>query len=156
MKEYLLKIINYNHWSTEALLEIIEKNKIQDEYILKMLSHYLNVFYSRFNDISPRKQTLPNLWDVHSFETLKSMNDEISELIVSYLLHIKPRETLEKIHTKSTDGEEINVSKGDMLIHIVNHAAHHRGQICKRLSELGYKSPGIGYLRYAHSLPDFW
>ena len=156
MKEYLLKIFNYNHWANEVLIENIKKYNIDDEYINKMISHLINVLFIRYENIDPKHKTPFQLWDIHPLEKLIEANNNISEDIITYLSTMKPREAVAKIHSTSTDGEEIMISKGDMFIHMVNHAAHHRGQICKRMRELGHTPPGIGYLRYAISFPDFW
>lgn len=156
MKEYLLKLFNYNHWSTEVLLDAVEKNTIKDEYVLKMLSHYLNVLLIRFDNIYPTESKKYDLWEIHSVEKLKEMNDDITEQIINYLSKVKPRDIAAKMHSTSTDGDEILISQVDMFIHMANHGGHHRGQISNRMRILGFTPPGIGYLRYCVSFPDFW
>lgn len=156
MLEYLIKLYNYNHWSTEVLIDFIEKKKINSNDVNRLLSHLLNLTFIRYQNINPAFHTSFGLWQIHSADKFRELNNTISSEIVAHLTGMKPRNAVEKMHSLSTDGEEILVSKGDMFIHIANHAAHHRGQICHILRDLGYTPPGIGYLRYTISFPEFW
>jgi uncharacterized damage-inducible protein DinB len=156
MKEYLLRIFNYSHWANETLLDLIAKNKISDEYIIKMMSHVMDVQAIRFPMVSGKKTPNITMWDIHSVEKLKDLNDETMEAAVLFLTKARPRIFLEKVAGKTIDGTDFLISKGDMLIHLANHAAHHRGQIVLRMRELGVTPPNIGYLQYNIAFPEFW
>ncbi len=156
MKDYLLKIFNYNHWSNELLLETIEKNNVKDEYIIKMMSHNLNAQRKRYNHISGDITTVFDIWEIHSLEQLKSKNNALTELYIKMISKLKLSKLNEKIETTSLEGDKFFMSVTDIMIHIANHSAHHRGQISLRLRELGIAPPDYGYLIYCKSFPDFW
>lgn len=157
MKEYLLRLFNYNHWANETLWDIINKNNITDEYIIKMMNHIVNVQVIRFPLIIDNK-SIPavTMWDIHSLEKLKDMNDETMEETICFLTEARPRVFLEKVAGKTIDGVDFLISKGDMMIHLANHASHHRGQIALKMRELGISPPNNGYLQYTIAFPDFW
>jgi uncharacterized damage-inducible protein DinB len=156
MKEYLLRLFNYNHWANETLLDLIEKNNTTDEYLIKMLNHIIDVQMIRFPMVSGKKVPTMTIWDIHPMDKLRDLNDETMELAISYLTKARPRDFLDKVGGKTMDGTDFLISKGDMLIHLANHAAHHRGQIARQLRDIGIDPPNIGYLQYTNSFPEFW
>ncbi len=156
MKEYLLRLFNYNHWANECLIETVEKNNVQNEYILNMLSHVLNAQYVWFARFYPKKSFNYKVWDVHNTTQLKEMNDEIASLFVEYITKIKPRDLADKIEYVTTNGENYFNTLFDIFIHIANHSAHHRGQISNKLSESKVVIPKIDYIHYCRTFPDYW
>ncbi len=156
MKDYLLKIFNYNHWCIDMLVETMEKNKVSDEYIIKMMSHILNTQRMRYNTITADTNSNVDLWALHSIENLKNKNAALTELYIKLITRLKLSELNEKIETKTLDGDIFFMTITDILIHIANHGSHHRGQVSLRLRELGIAPPNYGYIYYAKSFPDFW
>lgn len=156
MKEYLIRLFNYSHWANETILDIIVKNNIKDEYIIKMMSHIIDVQMIRFPLLSGKKVPAMTMWDIHTLPKLMELNDETMENVVLYLTKARPRVFIEKVAGKTLDGTDFLISKGDMLIHLANHASHHRGQIALRLRELGITPPNTGYLQYTIAFPEFW
>lgn len=156
MKDYLLKLFNYNHWSNEALLETVEKNKINDEYVLKMLSHTMYIQRKRYNQLVGANYVEIDLWDTHTVEILKTHNDALTELYIKLISKMSLSNLNEKIETKAINGEVFYMSITDILIHVANHSSHHRGQVSLRIKELGHVPPEYSYLYYCKCFPDFW
>ena len=156
MKEYLIRLFNYNHWANEILTDLLLSNSVSDEYIYKLLSHNLNAQYIWLHRLDPNKKSNVELWDIHTIEKLKEMNDEIAEFFIDYLTEIRPRDIAKKISVANLKGETFINSIGDIMIHIGNHAAHHRGQISSKLREMGVDPPNFNYITYARSFPEFW
>jgi len=138
------------------LVETMEKNKVSDEYIIKMMSHILNTQRMRYNTITADTNSNVDLWALHSIENLKNKNAALTELYIKLITRLKLSELNEKIETKTLDGDIFFMTITDILIHIANHGSHHRGQVSLRLRELGIAPPNYGYIYYAKSFPDFW
>lgn len=156
MKEYLMRLFNYNHWANEMLIEALENQKIKNEYIDTIISHVLNAQYLWFARFYPKKKFSYKFWDVHQPAKLKEMNDEVASLFIEYIANIKPKDLINKVEYTTTEGEIYFNSLFDIFVHIANHSAHHRGQITHKMSELGKLTPKIDYIIYSRTFPDFW
>jgi len=156
MKDYLLKIFNYSHWSNELLFETIEQNNVQDAYITKMMCHILNTQRMRYNKLTGDPHTAIDLWAVYNLENLKSKNSALTELYIKFVSKLRLAKLNEKVETTTLDGDTFFMTITDILIHVANHGTHHRGQVSQRLRELGIAPPNYGYIYYAKSFPDFW
>jgi uncharacterized damage-inducible protein DinB len=156
MKDYILKIVNYNHWANEALIEVISQNNINDEYILKMLSHILNAQRLWFNRINKDNNSNVEIWKIYTLENIKTKNDGIAEIFVKLVANMKLKDFNKKIEYQTQDGETYVTSIADILIHLASHDAHHRGQIAAKLRTLGINPPQNSYIQYVRSFPEFW
>lgn len=156
MKEYLMRLFNFNHWANECLIEAIEKNDIKSAYVDTTISHILNAQYVWFARFYPKKKFDYKVWDVHTTTKLKEMNDEIASLFIEYITKIKPRDLADKIEYSTTEDEKYFNTLFDIFVHIANHSAHHRGQISAKISELNILCPKIDYIHYCRTFPDYW
>ncbi|TAG57461.1 MAG: hypothetical protein EAZ27_02815 [Cytophagales bacterium] len=156
MKEYLIRLFNFNHWANESIIEAIEKNKITEASINKNISHILNAQYVWFARFYPKKKFNYQIWDIHNTSKLKEMNDEISSFYIEYISKIKPRDLTDKIEYITTNEEKYFNTLFDIFIHIANHSAHHRGQITYKISDLKLEAPKVDYIKYCRTFPEFW
>lgn len=156
MKDYLVKIFNYNHWANELILEEMAKNDVNDEYCTKLMSHMLNAQRTWYNRITKVVNENNDIWQIHPFEKLSEKNNALTELYVKMLAKTKLSELNKKLENKNMSGEVFFNSLTDILIHVANHGSHHRAQISKRLRELGVTPPKIDYITYVRTFPDFW
>lgn len=54
----------------------------------------------------------------------------------------------EELHFKRLNGDQQHMEHWKVLLHIVNHATLHRGQVMAMLRQLGHVPPGTDYLFY--------
>ncbi|MDX2189963.1 MAG: DinB family protein [Bacteroidota bacterium] len=155
MKQYIIRLFNYSHWANELILEVLEKNKLNDEYILKMLSHILNAQYIWLARINPKFVHNVQLWDVHNMDVIKEMNETISTLYIEFVAKQKLSAFNNKYDNTNLKGEKFATALADILIHVANHNAHHRGQISLKIRELGVEPPNFNYITYARSF-NIW
>lgn len=156
MKEYLLKTYNYSHWANQILIECIEKNNIQDDFVIKTISHLLNAQRIWYNRLHPENATATDLWAVHSLEKLKIKNDALAELYFKWISGLKLKDFAVKHEITNFKGETYYNSLIDILIHVANHDAHHRGQIARKIREIGVEPPNFDYAIFMRIFPDFW
>jgi len=58
----------------------------------------------------------------------------------------------EIVHFRFIGGELSAMSRGDILVHVVNHATYHRGQVTTLLRQLGREPVGTDLITYYRSL----
>lgn len=148
----------YHIWATERLSESLTHLSDEDfqkncglffQSIFGTLNHLLvaeqNIWFSRFKySISPKlnlDQTLEN--DRQSLmERLKDgcygWQDFINDLNQTILNS--------DIHYTNTRAQNMRLPFGATLLHVFNHATHHRGQITAAMTSLGYQSPELDML----------
>jgi hypothetical protein len=54
-----------------------------------------------------------------------------------------------EIDYKMLNGTPVRSRVEDMLLHVVTHGCHHRGQLASKASSLGLKYPGLSYIEYS-------
>ena len=52
------------------------------------------------------------------------------------------------------DGTPARLPRASAMLHVVNHATHHRGQVSAAMTALGLPAPELDYVMYLYTLPD--
>lgn len=146
MKEYFLKLYQYNAWSNARVLGALEQQKVEDEKILTLMSHVLAaqlIWLHRVVDLpSPNYE----LWALYPLEQLKAMSEEASSRWLTFIEEHDNFDRLLRYHNYVGHSYENKVEH--IMIHIVNHGTYHRGQIALRLRELGFEPVNTDFITY--------
>ena len=125
MNQYFKRLFTYNDWANQITLDTLEREAINDEYIIRMLSHIINaqfVWIGRITDTAIEYK----VWDVHPITQMRALLETNKKLCLDYIEKAKSEEFSRIIsYTNSAGYFESIIS--DCLIHMVNHATHHRG-----------------------------
>ncbi|MES2509457.1 MAG: DinB family protein [Pseudomonadota bacterium] len=79
----------------------------------------------------------PTLADLQTTQTL------LDQWYISYADALTDQAHEEVVHFNFVDGGEGSMTRGDMLLHIVNHKTYHRGYVADMLYQAGTKPPGM-------------
>ncbi|MBL1377407.1 DinB family protein [Zobellella iuensis] len=78
---------------------------------------------------------------IPSFDELRLAQRQVDEWYIAYADE-QGEESLEQVMSfKFVDGGSGSMSRGDMLLHIVNHKTYHRGYVADMLYESGNRPP---------------
>ncbi len=145
LKDFFTKTLKYNFWAFEVMSDFVLEYKIQDDYILKQLSHTLNankVWLSRIQGetfkIDPFFVHPPITW-------LPMIQSD--EAKCSQLLEFGP-DLETQIQYTTRDGKPHELSLGEIFFILINHATHHRGQVAARIRQMGLEPPITDYPHY--------
>lgn len=147
MNDYLIKSFTYSHWATEQILNSIEESGILDAYIFKMLSHNLNAQFMRFA-LLKGETTRFTIWDVHALSDLKKHNDQSFEIASNFIKIASLSDFQNNVEGKTLSGDSFTMTVSDILMHLINHGSHHRGQIASKIRELGHVPRNFGVLQF--------
>lgn len=147
MNDFLLKQFQYSHWATLQLLKTTEELAISDAYIFKMLSHNLNAQFMRLAMINGQSSSF-TVWDIHNLNQLKTLNDESFEMAKKYITKATKTDFDNLVEGKTLSGDVFKMAVSDILMHLINHGSHHRGQVATKIRELGYLPPNFGVLQF--------
>lgn len=146
MKEYFLKLYQYNSWANQRVLECLDRQQVKDEKILQIFGHLVCaqlIWFHRFKDLpkSPLK-----LWGNYSLTELKSIAEDASR---SWLEFIEEEDGFDRV-LKYTNyvGEYYETNIRDLMAHLVNHCTYHRGQVAVLLRERGLEPVNTDFVTY--------
>jgi uncharacterized damage-inducible protein DinB len=62
----------------------------------------------------------------------------------------------EEIDFRFVDGGAGRMSRGDMLLHVINHKTYHRGYVADMLYQAGLKPPVMDLPVFLRDVPQTW
>ncbi|MEN9400061.1 MAG: hypothetical protein RL632_1162 [Bacteroidota bacterium] len=137
MKEFLLRKFEIEYHAIQALIRCIETQEDEvPQFCINGICHMINshhIWNSRLNAIPPES----NEWDVFPIHYLEKLNQQN---------HRETCDFLEKQDLNNAIDSPSNLPKSaaDILFHLLQHAAYHRGQIIYALKMSGLKYPQFG------------
>ncbi|MCB0428828.1 MAG: DinB family protein [Flavobacteriales bacterium] len=148
MKEYLIKLFNYNDWANRKLLEIIKQLPDKEDAI-KLFSHLITSQDKWLNRVT--RQTDDNSY--HWFGQIFPIESIEKNWLESFQ---KWADTLQSasesdlnnniVFVRVTDKKEMKVKLKDIILQLNYHSIHHRAQINKLISQQGLTPPPTDYI----------
>jgi uncharacterized damage-inducible protein DinB len=123
-------------------------------YIAAIIRHYHTVdciFRAHLLGI-PHKYTSPNPPEPATLAELQTCVAEIDDWYVSYASKLDPRALAEVLDVTFTDGAQQFLSRAEILLHISQHGAGHRGQVALLLKLCGVEAPPDRFTNYVRSV----
>jgi uncharacterized damage-inducible protein DinB len=158
--EYLALLLDYHYWARDRMLDAVAALSVE-QYERPMGSSFPSVkdtadhvfsaewiWYERWMGRSPGADQRPALPDLGALRAVWSRKEsEVRALLASM-----EREGLNRVYEYRTlAGVEMRSKFWEMLVHMVNHATYHRGQVVTMIRQLGAPSPAatdmIAYFR---------
>ena len=157
-KSYFIVQADYQHWANEALfaaLDHLNPDVLQTDQGLALnsihhtLDHLLTV--SRMGRARLRGEALElDAKVIHypDWRELRSLLRRETRKLQSWL-EAQPDETFEaKVQVLEGDGPRRSMWVRDVLVHVLTHFAHDRGQICAVATRLGAPCPDLAFETY--------
>ena len=98
-------------------------------------------FTARITDIEPR------------LEELRNAQAQIDDWYISYADSLSDQAHNEVMHFKFVDGGPGAMTRGDMLLHIVNHKTYHRGVVADMLYQASSRPPTMDLPVFLRDVP---
>ena len=146
MKRYFLDLLEFNLWANERLMTVISQNKVNDDNIIRLMSHLVSAQIIWLHRIEGLPTSPFPPWEVYKLQELDSMVDETNARWKKYLSNYKVDTLEEVIHYQNSKKEDFINRLIDIITHVINHSTHHRGQISLRLRQLNIDPPPIDFI----------
>lgn len=142
MEEKIKDLLDYNHQMNHKLIQLFIENEAKtDARTTSLLSHILNaqqVWNSRILGETPF-----GVWQINPTNKLEEINQSVYQKSLEIVQNI----SLDNIiHYKNSQGNSFTNSVCDILLHIVNHATYHRGQIATAFRIQGIQPLATDYI----------
>jgi uncharacterized damage-inducible protein DinB len=148
MIEHFNRLFSYDAWANREVLAGLRAAPTPPARPLKFIAHILAAERVWMERLEGRKQTVP-VWPEFTIEECARHVDELSELWRTYLEACSEADLAKSIAYKNSIGEAWSNRKDDILMHVVMHAAYHRGQIAADMRSAGLKP---AYTDFIHSI----
>ncbi len=154
MKEYFLKLYQYNAWSNQRVLNCIQRQNVNDEKIFSVMGHVVAAQFLWLHRIKALPPPDVKLWGIYTLPQLITLAEEAG------------KQWLEFVHTQDNFNRELTYTNyvGDpyvnnvetIMIHLVNHSSYHRGQIAMLLRQKGFEPINTDLITYDRVIRGQW
>lgn len=147
MKQYFIDLFKYHGWANKKVIEGIKEAGINDEGILKILSHLLlseKIWLQRLKSEKYDNKFWINL----TLEDCKNLAGENEIQINEYLISLSENDFQNKVKYTNSKGIEYTNTIVEILTHLSHHSSYHRGQIAKEIRMLGAEPVNTDYIVY--------
>lgn len=141
--KYLSKLIHHCIWANQIWIDALEKTIPDDSYLTRTMSHILlaeQVWFNRIVGESP---------DVDIWKTLQLVNIQTLQARHAEFYAVQLDEDVDRVVSyRRFTGEQYRSSVADILMHLITHGAHHRGQMATYTSGIGQTPPNADFIHF--------
>lgn len=147
MKDYFLRLFNYDHYANEQMLQIMLKNNSPEKPV-QLMAHLLAAQQTWLNRCKVEPAIHVALWPDWQADTFEQMMDHHHRKWINFLEYLHPDDFDKIISYTNFKGEDLENRLIDILAHVINHGTHHRAQIGQQLKLAGTDLPITDYIFY--------
>ena len=151
MKKHFRDLLKYNEWANYRVLKSVEDHGGSDEELLKLFSHILSAQNIWLNRIKSLPTSPFPVWEQYKLTELITMTEESSDNWNDYMGEHKLDTFEEMIFYTDSEGKKYENTIREIIAHMVNHSAYHRGQVAKYIREQGGQPAITDYIVYARA-----
>jgi uncharacterized damage-inducible protein DinB len=155
MHATLERLFRYKAWANDELLTALAKlggGAQVTQLAIKALSHSHivdRIFLAHMRN-ARHSYTSANLTELPTLEDLAADIRATDRDYVEYVSRLDREQLAERIDFTFTDGAAGRMSREEMLLHVINHGAGHRGQVSAVLLLNGMTPANDGFTTYLH------
>jgi uncharacterized damage-inducible protein DinB len=146
MKKYFLKLYQFNAWANHRVIQYLKDQKVNHEKIVSVMGHIAAAEMLWLHRVAGLPKPNVKLWSSYSLNELSSM---LAAADKHWLEYIQETENFnrELSYTNYTGDPFINNVEA-IMIHTVNHASYHRGQVAMLLRQFGVEPINTDFITY--------
>jgi uncharacterized damage-inducible protein DinB len=137
MLEHLRRLFRYDDWANREVMAGLQASGSPPLRSIKLLSHIFSaerLWLERLQQQNPSIAVWPGL----TLEQCASQAADLAALWNDYLSALTEAGLAAPITYKNSKGESWTSRVEDILLHVVTHSAHHRGQIATDMRAAGF------------------
>lgn len=152
----LIKLLSYKRWSNNLLYDSVSSlsstQLVQPQKII--FGSLINTLYHTYQ--------MDEVWQAHlqgtqhnithriphsapDFCALRLAQQAIDNWYLDYARELSTKAYSSQVKFSFLDGSPGEMTRFDILMHVVNHGTYHRGHIASMLYEMGYSPPTTDY-----------
>jgi uncharacterized damage-inducible protein DinB len=154
MKDYFLKLYQYNDWSNSRVLNCLKNQSINDEKILSLMGHIVAAQFLWLRRIKGLPPPDVKLWGSYSLPQLITLAEDAGK---QWLEFVEKTDNFDHELTYTNYvGDPYTNNVETIMIHLVNHSSYHRAQIAMLLRQKGFEPINTDFITYDRVLRGQW
>ena len=154
MKEYFLKLYQYNAWASGRVMGCLERQSIADEKILSLMGHIVAAQFLWLHRIKGLTPPDLKLWGPYTLPQLIKLSEEAGK---QWLEFVSGTEQFNReLSYKNYVGDSYVNNVETIMIHLVNHSTYHRAQIAMLLRQKGFEPINTDLITYDRVVRGQW
>jgi len=157
-------LVRYSAWAHARLLEALaampqaelEASGPGAGSIVRTLNHMhvVDLIWRAHLEGKAHGFTARNTDELPAFQSLRQAQSALDAWFVAYAQAITPGAQDETVRFTFVDGGEGAMTRGEMLLHVVNHKTYHRGYVAEMLYRNGRKPPTMDLPVFLRDVPQ--
>jgi uncharacterized damage-inducible protein DinB len=154
MKQYFLKLYQYNAWANKRVLDCLVRQHVSDEKIISVMGHVVAAQFLWLNRIQGLPPADVKLWGEYKLDQLVQMSADITQRWIQFVTDTEDFNRDLSYNNYVGDPYVTNVEM--IMIHLVNHSSYHRAQVAMLLRQKGYEPINTDFITYDRILRGQW
>jgi uncharacterized damage-inducible protein DinB len=154
MKEYFLKLYQYNQWANKRVIGTLTRQNVDDQKILSLMGHIVAAQFLWLHRIKGLPPAQVKLWGEYTLPQVTQMAEEAGKL---WLEFVESNDSFDRELTYNNYVGDPYVNNVEtIMIHLVNHCTYHRAQIAMLLRQKGLEPINTDFITYDRVLRGQW
>ena len=146
MKKYFLKLYQFNAWANQRIIQYLIGQQVNHEKINSLVGHIAAAEMLWLHRVAGLPKPDVKLWSTYKVNELSPM---LTQADKQWLEYIKSNDNFDReLHYTNYTGDAFVNNVEAIMIHTVNHASYHRGQVAMLLRQNGYEPVNTDFITY--------
>jgi len=146
MKKYFLKLYQFNAWANQRIIQSLRDQNVNHEKILSLMGHIAAAETLWLHRVKGLPKPDVKLWPNDSLKELAMMLDMADK---QWLNYVQSTENFDReLNYTNYTGDPFVNNVEAIMIHTVNHASYHRGQVAMLLRQHGLDPINTDFITY--------
>jgi uncharacterized damage-inducible protein DinB len=148
LMEHFSRLFAYDGWANQEVLNGLRAAKTPLPQALKLMAHIFAAERLWMERLEQKPQTLP-VWPEFTADECERQAAELPVLWEKYLAASNEAKLARRVTYQNSKGETWSSRKDDILMHLITHSTHHRGQVAAAVRAAGFTP---AYTDFIHSI----
>jgi uncharacterized damage-inducible protein DinB len=146
MKQYFLKLYQYNAWANKRVINCLIRQHVSDEKILTLMGHVIAAQFLWLHRIKGLPAPDVKLWGTYQLDQLVLLSESAAK---EWLDFVNTTGNFNREMTYKNYVDENYTNNVEMImIHLVNHSSYHRAQVALLLRQKGLEPVNTDFITY--------
>ncbi len=152
MKKYFLKLYQYNAWANKRVLHCLQRQQIDNEKVFSLVGHIVAAQFLWLHRIQGLPPADVKLWGAYKLAELDAMAREADQKWIEFVE--KTDDFDRELVYQNYVGDPYTNNVEMIMMHLVNHATYHRGQVALLLRQNGFEPINTDFITYDRVITD--
>lgn len=148
--QHYRRLFQYDAWANREVLTNLQNSAALPPRALKFFAHIIAAEILWLERIKGGRPSIA-VWPELTLPQCEAQLVTITRLWQDYLANLTPAELAQPVAYTNTKGETFRTPLEDILMHVVMHAAYHRGQIATEVRANGVTPAYTDFIHAARS-----